>query len=199
METQNNYKTGNEVIDKYLEEIKSNKILEDFFDIVCDMIIEDKETVEYDLKSLMEQGESNYELLPFAVDGTGSVYALLNNEKVGYIGSEGETGIIANNFKNFLSILIVCQMVCDYRNQNLKTESSFFEILKIQDNPYNDKDNQKNIERKREVENFIKKHNLETNPKNIYKLFKEAASTEPKFIIKALSDDYEDSSQLFDI
>ena len=92
-----------ENVKKYLEEITGDEALLDaFFD--CDVEIYDEEWVkdldedESWLEELMGPGLSSYsDMKPFARDGSGALWVVLNDELIGYIGTEGECGIVAKN------------------------------------------------------------------------------------------------------
>ena len=86
--------------------IEDNEELADYLSGECDFDIEDDEELEDDLNFLMEHAESNYKLEPFACDGVGGIYALLDGEMVGLIDSEGQAGIVAKNIRDFFSIII---------------------------------------------------------------------------------------------
>ena len=58
---------------------------------------------------------------PFAREGTGALWTLLNDELVGYIGTEGECGIVARNIDEFMNI--VSTLKCSFIR--LKDEKDF--------------------------------------------------------------------------
>lgn len=156
----------------------------------CDVDFESDEVLDDDLKFLMEYGKCNYDLTPFACDGSGGIYAMLNNGKIGYIDSEGYAGIIANNIKDFFSIVIKCGYISDWSTfDRLKDLESFIAY-------YNE------IEIPREesfVKEFINNNLLENQPDKIYELLKEAVTSEPKLVIEATDEDYLNSRQLFNL
>ena len=76
-----------ESIEFYITQIKNNEELERYLSYECDVDFESKEVLENNLKSLIEYGKCNYELKPFACDGVGGVYVVLNNKKYYKIAS----------------------------------------------------------------------------------------------------------------
>ena len=88
-----------ENVRKYLEEIYNDDELRDaFYD--CDVEIYDEDWIrdlENDdswLEDLMGPGESSYDdLKPFARDGSGALWVVIDDVLIGYIGTEGECGI----------------------------------------------------------------------------------------------------------
>lgn len=53
----------------------------------------------------MEPGETNYKLKPFARDGTGVLWVILNDILIRYIGTEGEAGIVSRSIDEFVNIV----------------------------------------------------------------------------------------------
>ena len=179
-----------EDIEFYIRQIKNNEVLEKYLSCECDVDFESKEVLEDDLKSLIEYGKCNYELKPFACNGSGGIYAVLNNDKIGYIDSEGQAGIIANNIKDFFSIVINCGMISDYATFNCLKDIETFSAY------YNEIE----IPRQEEfIKKFINDNLLENEPDKIYKFFKEAVISEPKLVIEATDEECEDSEQLFNL
>lgn len=177
-------------IEFYVNQIKENKDIEDQLSCECGIDFESREILEDDLSALMECGKCDYTLKPFGCDGSGGIYAVLDNGKIGYIDSEGQAGIVANNIKDFFSIIINCGYISDWAKfgclENKETFMSYFYEIEIPRN-------QEFIKR------FIKDNLLESQPEKIYDIFKEAVISEPKLIIVATSEDYEDSVQLFEL
>ena len=167
-------------MEKIIEYIKKNEDIENYLSSYCDVDFESQELLEDDLNFLLECGKCNYKLKPFACDGCGGIYAILNNKKVGYIDSEGNAGIVANNIIGNISDL--SHFNCSKDKERFV--SYFYEV-------------KNEIPRdKKFVKDFIKENLLEDNPEKIYVLLKNAITSEPKLIIEATSEDYEDSEQL---
>lgn len=178
-------------MEKIIEYIKKNEDIENYLSSYCDVDFESQELLEDDLNFLLECGKCNYKLKPFAYDGCGGIYAILNNKKVGYIDSEGNAGIVANNIRDFFSIVTNIGNISDLSHFNCSKDkerfvSYFYEV-------------KNEIPRdKKFVKDFIKENLLEDNPEKIYVLLKNAITSEPKLIIEATSEDFEDSEQLFE-
>lgn len=67
----------------------------------------------------------------FAKDGTGSEYILLDDGSIGYWGSEGSCGRIADNLKEFLEFMIYCPTWQDYLCENVyQDKASLLEFAK---------------------------------------------------------------------
>ena len=88
-----------EKLNSYLDEIYNNEELKDAFDD-CDIEFNDEEWLddiinnEDEWKEDFEGGEYNYDAKPFASSADGGLWVILNNQLVGYIGTEGECGIV---------------------------------------------------------------------------------------------------------
>ena len=179
-------------VKEYLEEIYNDEELSDaFYD--CDVEILDEACITDmeedgswldDLMGPSESRESVYEnIKPFAMDGTGAVWVVLNNELIGYIGTEGECGIVAGNIDEFMNIIAFGRYFSDYSIENLKSEedfvSSFFES--------------ENDEHREVFEKFIEKHGFTRDPKKLYKMIIAGLTHKPFFEFKSTDDDYCDS------
>lgn len=172
-------------VSKYLDLIYEDKELNDAF-FECDIElygpewITDLENDENWLEDLMGPGETNYDLKPFAREGTGALWTLLNDEIVGYIGTEGECGIVARNIDEFMNI--VATLKCSFIR--LKDEDDFIKNFNKINEEY---------EHKQIMNKFIEQHKFEKDPKKIYELLKLGITTKPFFVIKAIDDEYVDS------
>lgn len=178
-----------EIVNDYLEEIYNNEELRDvFYD--CDIEIYEPEWIKdvnedrswfYDM---FGTGESNYDIKPFARSGTGGLWVVLNNEMIGYMGTEGQCGIVARNINEFMNIVATwkgCYL------KGIKDEESFIEDFYRENKQF----------QSHEVCNkFIEKHGFEKNPKEIYKILKLGITVKPFFVIKATDDEYLDSYSL---
>lgn len=177
-------------LENYINQIKSNEDLERYFSSECDIDFVEQDILEDDLNFLMECGKCNYTLTPFACDGAGGIYAFLDNGKIGYLDSDGQAGIVANDIKEFFSIIVSCGYISDYAGFNwLKDRESFLKYfygLEIQRDKYF-------------VRKFIEENELEDDPNKLYEVFKSAVLSEPKLVIEATAEDYTDTDQLFDL
>jgi len=176
------------IFEKLAGKIINNKEIKEYFSVECDVDFVDKEILLDKLKYLTEFTKCNYNLEPFACDGTGGIYVILDNKKIGYINSEGGAGIVANNLKDFFSIVTNCGYLGDYAKFNcLKDENEFMTYF----NKY------ENTREKDIIKRFIEENSLEKDSKKIYEIFKNAVMIEPKLLLNTTSDDYVDYEQLF--
>lgn len=175
---------------KLLRKIKNNKDLCNYLSSECDVNFLDDDILRDNFKSLLVCSECNYDMEPFACDGSGGVFVFLNQSLVGYLDSEGQAGIIANNIRDFFSIILNCGYVSDWAKFDwLSDETTFIDAY-----------NELAIPRDNAcVKQFIKKNDLECEPVKIYNIFKEAVGTKPQLTISAVSDDYVDYEQMFDV
>lgn len=51
-------------------------------------------------------------LVPFADDGSGGVYVIVDDRHVAYIDSEGGAGYIAESIDDFINILLAFKFIC---------------------------------------------------------------------------------------
>ena len=184
-----------ENVRKYLEEIYNDDELRDaFYD--CDVEIYDEDWIrdlENDdswLEDLMGPGESSYDdLKPFARDGSGALWVVIDDVLIGYIGTEGECGIVARNVDEFMNIIAMGRYVSDYCSADLlKSEDAFLDGLAgLEDY---------NADNKEVIERFIKKHGFTRDPRKLYKMVVQGLTVRPFFEIKATDDDYGDSYSL---
>ena len=179
----------------YLEEIYNDMDLKDAFYFDCDIEIYDEAGVK-DMEEdtswfdeMMGPGECSYKnIKPFARDGVGGLWAVLDDEKIGYIGTEGECGIIARNINEFMNIVAVYRGyiydLCDV--DILKSEEAFLEAFEEErDSDYN-----------REFNGFIRKHHFTKNPKKIYEFIIKGITMKPFFQVIATDDEYVDSRSI---
>ena len=166
-------------VQDFLEEIYNDEDLKDaFFD--CDIEIYDeawvKDLEEDDswFEDLMGSGESSYKnIKPFARDGLGGLWVVLDDEMIGYIGTEGECGIIARNINEFMNIVAVQRgYIDDFCNADiLKSVDAFIEEYEEpRDSDYN-----------REFNRFIKKHGFTKDLKKIYEYIIKGVTIKPFF------------------
>ena len=134
----------------------------------------------------MGSGESSYKnIKPFARDGLGGLWVVIDDEMIGYIGTEGECGIIARNINEFMNIVAVQRgYIDDFCNADiLKSVDAFIEEYEEpRDSDYN-----------REFNRFIKKHGFTKDLKKIYEYIIKGVTIKPFFQVVATDDEYEDS------
>ena len=178
----------------YLEEIYNDEDLKDaFFD--CDIEIyeeawvKDLEDDDSWFEDLMGTGESSYKnIKPFARDGSGGLWVVLDDEMIGYIGTEGECGIIARNIHEFMNIVAVQRgYIDDFCSVDiLESEEAFLEEYKeAPESDYN-----------RVFNRFIKKHGFTKDLKKIYEYIIKGITVKPFFQVVATDDEYCDSYSL---
>ena len=179
----------------YLEELYNDPDLKDALLFECDIEIGDAAWVkehEEDaswFEELMGTGKSSYKnMKPFAHDGVGGLWVVLNDEMIGYIGTEGECGIIARNIHEFMNIVAVHRGYIDdlLSIDLLKSKEAFLEEY---DGP-NESDYSKEYNR------FIKKHGFTKDVKKIYEYLIKGITMKPFFQVIATDDEYEDSSSM---
>ncbi|SFB66783.1 hypothetical protein [Ruminococcus albus] len=176
---------NNDLLKNIIEYIKDNEELLDYLSGECDLDFEDDEELADDLSFLTENAKSNYKLEPFACDGEGGIYALLDGEMVGMIDSEGQSGIVAKNIRDFFSIIIHCGYLKDFGKFGwLEDHDEFSEhFIEIEEDF---------------LEDFSEEFQLETDPQKIFQMFREAVQTQPQLKITATSEDYDDYQQIFE-
>ena len=104
---------------------------------------------------------------------------------IGYIGTEGECGIIARNINEFMNIVAVQRgYIDDFCSVDiLKTEKAFLEKYKeAPESDYN-----------KEFNRFIKKHGFTKDLKKIYEFIIKGVTTKPFFQVIATDEEYCDS------
>ncbi len=95
----------------FIKMIRENNDLSDLLSDVCDIEIFPEFKTPED-----ESGHLTYNIhgKTFAGTGSGSEYILLEDGSIGYWGSEGECGRIADNLKDFFEFMINCPYWQDY-------------------------------------------------------------------------------------
>lgn len=178
-------------LSEYLDEIYADEELKDAFyysdvDILgLESIVELME----DESLWLEPGEPNYEMKPFAVSGDGGTWVILNDEHIGYVGSEGECGIVARNVDEFMNAIAVCKLMY-FRMDDLKNEENFRKSIDVACEEYKNP---------LLYDKFIEKHGFETDISKVYEMVKLGYTVKPFFEIKAIDEDYCDSYSLFSL
>lgn len=182
-----------EKLKKYMEEITSNsELLDAFFD--CDIEIYDEEWVkdfENDdswLEDLMGPGISSYsDTKPFARDASGALWVVINDEMIGYIGTEGECGIVAKSIDDFMNIIAFGQYFNDYCNVN---------ILQSQEDFLKNACKSVGGEHAEVFGKFIEEHGFTKEWSELYRMIIDGLTVRPFLEIKATDEDYCDSYSL---
>ncbi len=178
----------------YINRIKADSELEDYLSGECDFDIEDTDQLDDDLEFLLEGCECGYALTPFGCDGSGGVYVLTDDGKVGYIDSEGSAGFVALGIRDFFSIITSCGYLSDWASASRKgcfdSLGKFREVFENSETP-NGRDSGL-------VKRFIAECGLESGTEKLYEMFKNGIDAQPPLVIKAVDDDYVDSQPMFE-
>ncbi|MCR5458292.1 MAG: hypothetical protein K6F51_00180 [Acetatifactor sp.] len=190
-----------EKVQKYLEEIYNDEDLcEAFYD--CDVEIYDEEWVkdleedESWLEEMMGPGESTYhDIKPFARDGSGALWVVLDDELIGYIGTEGECGIVARNIDEFMNFIAVWRWYLSdcWDVDVLGSEEEFLSMLRDPERLEQPEEKERND---KAFDGMIERHGFTRDPKKLYEMVTLGMTTKPFFMIKATDEDYVDSSSL---
>ena len=187
-----------ENIRAFLEEIINDKKLCDAFysrdvEIYDEAWVKDLEdNFQQEFEDLMGPGESSYKnIKAFARDGTGALWVVLDDELIGYIGTEGECGIVSRNINEFMNIIAALKgssLLADFWDlDTLSSEEAFTEA-------YEESDDETDYS---EVfDKFIGKHGFNKDPKKLYEYVVKGITVEPFFQVIATDDEYVDSSSL---
>lgn len=177
-------------LSRFLEEIYGDEDIKNAF-CDCDIDIFSPESIaelisEGNCSDELMQGESNYEIKPFAGSADGGYWVVLNDEFVGYIGSEGECGIVARNVDEFMNIVAVCKWL-DFRVSALSNKESFIKSVN---------DANEEVGHQEVFSRFIERHSFVNDIEKVYSLFKLGLTVQPFFEIRAIDDEYCDSYSL---
>lgn len=182
-----------EKVQMYLEEIFNDEdLLDAFFN--CDIEIYDEDWIldldmDEELQNLMGPNDCGYESIKaFARDGSGALWVVLNDEYIGYIGTEGECGIVARNIDEFMNMAALGRYVCEYWDMDiLLSEDDFAEKLA---EPVEDENDKKFV-------SFIEKHGFTTDAHELYEMIIKGLTVEPALFFPATEDgEYCDSNSL---
>lgn len=97
-----------------LKTLQKDEELADLMDAICDVrILPQFVPVDNDDGRL----SFNIEGKVFAKDASGGEYILLDDGSVGFCGSEGEDGRIADSIDDFFTLMVNCPYWCDYQQE----------------------------------------------------------------------------------
>ncbi len=99
----------------YIKMLREDSDLSDLLCDVCDIeVLPEFKTPED------ESGHLTYNISgkTFAKEGSGSEYILLEDGSIGFWGSEGECGRIADNLKEFFEFMVNCPYWMDYLDED---------------------------------------------------------------------------------
>ena len=184
----------------FLEEIIDDEELCDAF-YYRDVEIYDEDWVkdlednfQQEFESLMGPGDSSYKnIKAFARDGTGALWVILDDELIGYIGTEGQCGIVSRNINEFMNIIAALKgvlLLADFWDvDTLSSEEAFIDA-------YNGSEEDDETDYSEVFDKFIKKHGFTSDLKTIYEYIVKGLTVKPFFQVIATDDDYVDSDSV---
>ena len=184
----------------FLEEIIDDEELCDAF-YYRDVEIYDEDWVKdlednfrQEFEDLMGPGESSYKSIKaFARDATGALWVVLDDELIGYIGTEGECGVAARNINEFMNIIAALKgssLLGDFWDvETLSSEEAFIDA-------YNGSEEDDENDYSEVFDKFISKHGFTRDLKTIYEYIVKGLTVQPFFQVIATDDDYVDSASV---
>ena len=184
----------------FLEEIFNDEELCDAF-YYRDVEIYDEDWVkdlednfQQEFESLMGPGDSSYKnIKAFARDGTGALWVILDDELIGYIGTEGQCGIVSRNINEFMNIIAALKgasLLFDFWDVDiLSSEEAFIDA-------YNGSEEDEENDYSEVFDKFISKHGFTRDLKTIYEYIVKGLTVQPFFQVIATDDDYVDSASV---
>lgn len=169
-------------VSEIVEKIRKSKRLEKLIRSLCDIDFYDNfvtpEVLEQTICLSISGGA-------FASDASGGEFVLLEDGSIGYIGSEGEVGRVAEDVETFLMLIVNCSSFHDYSDialytdedalghytEKMEAEASFMESCETE--TYN--------AMKEEVADFLGIILYKDIKKNVLMKFYTSATREPKF------------------
>ena len=184
----------------FLEEIIDDEELCDaFYSSDVEIYDEDwvkdlEENFRQEFEDLMGPGESSYKSIKaFARDATGALWVVLDDELIGYIGTEGECGIVSRNINEFMNIIAALKgssLLFDFWDvDTLKSEEAFIDA-------YNESEEDDETDYNEVFDKFINKHGFTHDLKTIYEYIVKGLTVQPFFQVIATDDDYVDSDSV---
>ena len=184
----------------FLEEIIDDEELCDaFYSSDVEIYDEDwvkdlEENFRQEFEDLMGPGESSYKSIKaFARDATGALWVVLDDELIGYIGTEGECGIVSRNINEFMNIIAALKgssLLFDFWDvDTLKSEEAFIDA-------YNESEEDDETDYNEVFDKFINKHGFTHDLKTIYEYIVKGLTVQPFFQVIATDDDYVDSASV---
>ncbi len=184
----------------FLEEIIDDEELCDaFYSSDVEIYDEDwvkdlEENFRQEFEELMGPGDSSYKSIKaFARDATGALWVVLDDELIGYIGTEGECGIASRNINEFMNIIAALKGSSILRDfwdvDTLKSEEAFIDA-------YNESEEDDETDYNEVFDKFIKKHGFTHDLKTIYEYIVKGLTVQPFFQVIATDDDYGDSDSV---
>ena len=188
-----------ETVKMYMTEICSNDELKEAFRDFDVEVFDEERVREFEedrfwLDIFMDHGECSYgKIKPFALEATGAVWAVIDDRLIGYIGTEGECGIVARNIHEFMNIVSVWGgFLNDYWYEDvLASEEAFYSTM---NDPERLSGYMPELERHRSaLQSFIERHGFTGE---IYEMALRGVTVTPFLVFKATTDEYGDSDSL---
>lgn len=184
----------------FLEEIIDDEELCDaFYSSDVEIYDEDwvkdlEENFRQEFEDLMGPGDSSYKSIKaFARDATGALWVILDDELIGYIGTEGQCGIVSRNINEFMNIIAALKgssLLFDFWDvDTLKSEEAFIDA-------YNESEEDDETDYNEVFDKFINKHGFTHDLKTIYEYIVKGLTVQPFFQVIATDDDYVDSASV---
>jgi hypothetical protein len=144
----------------------------------------------------MGPGDSSYKnIKAFARDGTGALWVVLDDELIGYIGTEGACGIVSRNINEFMNITAALKgssLPFDFWDvDTLSSEEAFIDAYEESGDEEDDDTDYSEV-----FDKFILKHGFTKDPKKLYEYIVKGLTVEPFFQVIATNDDYVDSASV---
>ena len=188
-----------ETVKMYMTEICSNDELKEAFRDFDVEVFDEERVREFEedrfwLDIFMDHGECSYsKIKPFALEATGAVWAMIDDRLVGYIGTEGECGIVARNIHEFMNIVSVWGGYLNgyWYEDVLASEEAFYSTM---NDPERLSGYMPELERHRSaLQSFIERHGFTGE---IYEMALRGVTVTPFLVFKATTDEYEDSDSI---
>ena len=153
-----------------------------------------EDNFQQEFESLMGPGDSSYKnIKAFARDGTGALWVILDDELIGYIGTEGQCGIVSRNINEFMNIIAALKgasLLFDFWDVDiLSSEEAFIDA-------YNGSEEDEENDYSEVFDKFISKHGFTRDLKTIYEYIVKGVTVQPFFQVIATDDDYVDSASV---
>ena len=185
-----------------LQEVRENEQLRILLMTECDIYFYDKIS---EVQFSGNNEEYSLACKAFAQDGSGGKYVFLEDNSIGFIGSEGQVGRVAESLDDLLTFLLHAGYISDFSCRHLYQNTDLLKafcrgyVSKIRES-YQVK--QENWDQVRG--NMAQKLSLDFNPENLEEVamtFYQAATREPVFSCKYIDgeEEYTCDSILSDI
>lgn len=160
-----------------IKTLRENNELANVLDNICDIRI---------LPELVSPSDAygrltfNIKGKVFAQDASGGEYIILDDGTIGFYGSEGENGRIADNFDDFFLLMVNCPFWRDYI---YKSKKGLFKIAKHEENSTMEQE-ETEVKLREEQQTLAKGLNipLYDDVSDILLKFYQCANREPRFI-----------------